>query len=130
MLHHFHKQQTMEILEILMIGGGTGMVLSMLSIAIINSSNAEQYPLGGFMPALWMVFDLGGSSQLVEGGCLVLGGMLGYYFILFLWGGQAATFRGLIPEKHGEDPKQHENTSPSDETSRGVITGKKLTDFL
>ena len=75
----------MEILQIIAIGFGSGMLLSVLSIAFFNSSNAEKFPLGGFLPALWLVSDLGGSSQLVEGGLLMMGGMLGYYLICLLY---------------------------------------------
>ena len=53
----------MEILQIIAIGFGSGMLLSVLSIAFFNSSNAEKFPLGGLLPALWLVSDLGGSSQ-------------------------------------------------------------------
>ena len=82
----------MEIFQIIAIGFGSGLLLSVLSITFFNSSNAEKFPLGGFLPALWLVSDLSGSTQLAEGGMLVMGGMLGYYLILSMWRGMPNRF--------------------------------------
>ena len=108
-------------------GFGSGMLLSVLSIAFFNSSNAEKFPLGGFLPALWLVSDLGGSSQLVEGGLLMMGGMLGYYLILAMWRGRPKSLSGIIPESSTHEPAP-ERVEESNEGK--VIQGKSLADFL
>ena len=117
----------MEILQIIAIGLGSGMLLSVLSIAFFNSSNAEKFPLGGFLPALWLVSDLGGSSQLVEGGLLMMGGMLGYYLILAMWRGRPKSLSRIIPESSNLEPAS-ERVEESNEGN--VIQGKPLADFL
>ena len=117
----------MEILQIIAIGFGSGMLLSVLSIAFFNSSNAEKFPLGGFLPSLWLVSDLGGSSQLVEGGLLMMGGMLGYYLILAMWRGRPKSLSGIIPESSTHEPAP-ERVEESNEGN--VIQGKPLADFL
>ena len=117
----------MEILQIIAIGFGSGMLLSVLSIAFFNSSNAEKFPLGGFLPALWLVSDLGSSSQLVEGGLLMMGGMLGYYLILAMWRGMPRSLSGIIPESSTHEPAP-ERVEESPEGK--VIQGKPLADFL
>ena len=96
----------MEIFQIIAIGFGSGLLLSVISIAFFNSTNAERFPLGGFLPALWLVSDLGGSSQLVEGGMLVMGGMLGYYMILSMWRGMPNRFSEILPQ--AQDAGHHE----------------------
>ena len=119
----------MEIIQIIGIGFGSGMLLSILSIAFFNSSNAEKFPLGGFLPALWLVRDLGGPSQLVEGGMLLMGGMLGYYLILSMWRGMPGMLSEMRPVS--EDVDHHGETKvflKSEEES--VIRGKPLADFL
>ena len=117
----------MEILQIIAIGFGSGMLLSVLSIAFFNSSNPEKFPLGGFLPALWLVSDLGGSSQLVEGGLLMMGGMLGYYLILAMWRGRPKSFSGIIPESSTHEPAPER---VEESTEGKVIQGKPLADFL
>ncbi len=49
----------MEALNILLIGTGTGVIFAVFSMLMINSSNSEKYPVGGFLPALLMIADLG-----------------------------------------------------------------------
>ena len=119
----------MEIFQIIAIGFGSGLLLSVLSIVFFNSSNAEKFPVGGFLPALWLVSDLGGSSQLVEGGMLVMGGMLGYYLILFMWRGMPNRFSGILPQPQGAGLHEEANVSkkPSEES---IISGKPLADYL
>ena len=72
----------MEAINILLIGVGTGAIFAIVSILIINTSNSEQYPVGGFLPALWMVADFGESSKLVAAGLLMMGGITGFYLML------------------------------------------------
>ena len=119
----------MEIFQIIGIGFGSGMLLSILSIAFFNTSNAEKFPLGGFLPAIWLVSDLGGSSQLVEGGMLVMGGMLGYYLILSMWRGMPSKLSEIMPAS--KDNENHGETKVSVKSEeKSIIRGKPLADFL
>ena len=119
----------MEIFQIIAIGFGSGLLLSVLSIAFFNSSNAEKFPLGGFLPALWLVSDLGGSSQLVEGGMLVMGGMLGYYMILSMWRGMPNRFSEILPQ--AQDAGHHEEANvPKQAAEESIISGKPLAEYL
>ena len=61
----------MEAINILLIGAGTGVIFAIISILIINTSNSERYPIGGFLPALWVIADLGESSKLVAAGLTI-----------------------------------------------------------
>ena len=120
----------MEIFLILAIGFGSGLMLSILSIALLNSVNAERFPLGGFLPALWVVADLGNTSQIVRAGCLVMGGLLGYYLILSLWRGIPKQLSKVLP---GHAPAHHEDPDNSVPTNKGeeeLIRGRHLADFL
>ena len=72
----------MEALSILLTGLGTGVLFAIISILIINTSNSEKYPIGGFLPALWMVVDLGETSKLEAAGLLMMGGITGFYIML------------------------------------------------
>ena len=72
----------METINILLIGASTGVIFAIISILIINTSNSERYPVGGFLPALWIVADLGESSKLVAAGLLMMGGITGFYLML------------------------------------------------
>ena len=76
------NQLFMEAINILLIGLSTGVIFAIISILIINTSNSERYPVGGFLPALWMVVDLGESSKLLAAGLLIMGGITGFYLIL------------------------------------------------
>ena len=120
----------MEIFLILAVGFGSGLLLSILSIALLNSVNAERFPIGGFMPALWVVADLGNTSQIVRAGCLVMGGLLGYYLILTIWRGMPNHLSEILPghaSAHNEDPDDYVSTYKGEE---GVIRGQHVADFL
>jgi len=75
----------MDILHIFLLGGATGIFFSIISMIIISARNSEIYPIGGFIPSLWMVSDLGVSSQIVVAGILIMGGMTGFYLTLTFW---------------------------------------------
>ena len=75
----------METLNILLIGTGTGVIFAVFSMLLINASNSEQYPIGGFLPALWMIADLGIDSKVIVAGILMMGGMSGFYLTLTLY---------------------------------------------
>ena len=106
----------MEIFIILFIGSIGGFLLCIISVLFINSINSEHYPLGAFLPSLLSIFDLGDSSQLVKIGCLIIGGLFGYYLFLFLLKGRKniSLNNNLIKK---------ENTD-------SIIRGKKISDFL
>ena len=68
----------MEAVIILLTGLGTGIIFAIISILIINTSNSEKYPIGGFLPALLIVADIGESSKLETAGLLIMGGITGF----------------------------------------------------
>ena len=120
----------MEIFLILAVGFGSGLLLSILSIALLNSVNAERFPLGGFLPALWVLADLGNTSQIVRAGCLVMGGLLGYYLILAMWRGMPKQLSEVLP---GHAPVHHEDPDNSASINKGkeeAIRSRSLADFL
>ena len=115
-------------LNIFLIGAGTGAVLSIVSMLIISSAKAEQYPLGGFLPALWMVADLGVTSQLVAAGILMMGGITGYYMLLTLWRERPESLKKRVPQQN-DDP----DDSPVEITTEHptvTVSGKSLAEFL
>ena len=118
----------METINILLIGIGSGVIFSIISIIIINTSNSERYPVGGFLPALWMIADLGESSKLAAAGLLIMGGITGFYLML--------GFRKLKFEALGNklkiQPKEKQVTSENIAEGQGTITvkGKSLSEFL
>ena len=118
----------MEVLNVLLIGAGTGTVFAIISMILINASNSEQYPLGGFLPALWMVADLGVDSKVVVAGILMMGGMTGFYLTLTFWKERPTALRSNIAKvKHSPD-------DPEAVTEEGnatiTVSGKSLAQFL
>ena len=118
----------MEAINILLIGASSGVIFAIISILIINTSNSEKYPVGGFLPALWMVADLGESSKLVAAGLLMMGGITGFYLML--------SFRKLkfdaLMNKFQIQPEEKQNTEENIGERQGTITvkGKSLAEFL
>ena len=118
----------METFNIFLIGAGTGTVFSIISMLLINANNAEQYPVGGFLPALWMVAELGVDSQIVVAGILMMGGMTGYFLILTIWKRR--------PEELIKTRSQETHVSRNsklvieDEYSTITVSGKSLAEFL
>lgn len=118
----------MATVNIFLIGAGTGVVLSIISMLIISAANAEQYPLGGFLPALWMVADLGVTSQLVAAGILMMGGMTGYYLVLTFWRERPESLKKGVPQQNdGPDDSPVEITT---EHPTLTVSGKSLAEFL
>ena len=118
----------MEILNVLLIGSGTGAIFGIISMVLINASNSEQYPLGGFLPALWMVADMGVDSKVVVAGVLMMGGMTGFYLTLTFWKERPTAPRNnLTHVKHSAD-----NTKDltSEGTTSITVRGKSLAQFL
>ena len=118
----------METVNIFIIGAGTGAVLSIISMIIISVANAQQYPVGGFLPALWMLADLGVTSQLVTAGILMMGGMTGYYMLLTFWKERPESLKKRVPQQN-DDP----DDSPVEITTEHptvTVSGKSLAEFL
>jgi len=118
----------METANIFLIGAGTGVVLSIISMLIISAAKAEQYPLGGFLPALWMVADLGVTSQLVVAGLLMMGGMTGYYLILTFWRERPESLRNGVPQQN--DTPHGPPVEIITEHPTLTVSGKSLAEFL
>ena len=118
----------METINILLIGASTGVIFAIISILIINTSNSERYPGGGFLPALWIVADLGESSKLVAAGLLMMGGITGFYIMI--------SFRKLrfeaLRNKFQIQPEEKQFTEENIAEGHGTITvkGKSLAEFL
>ena len=122
------NQLFMEAINILLIGASTGIIFAIISILIINTSNSERYPIGGFLPALWVVADLGESSKLVAAGLLMMGGITGFYLIL--------AFRKLkfgdLRNTFQKQPEEKQVTKENIAERHGTLTvkGKSLAEFL
>ncbi len=122
------NQLFMEAINILLIGASSGVIFAIISILIINTPNSEKYPVGGFLPALWMVADLGESSKLVAAGLLMMGGITGFYLML--------SFRKIkfdaLRNKFQIQPEEKQNTEENIGERQGTITvkGKSLAEFL
>ena len=118
----------METINILLIGIGSGVIFSIISIIIINTSNSERYPIGGFLPALWLIADLGESSKLAAAGLLIMGGITGFYLML---GFRKLRFEALR-NKLKIQPEEKQVTSENFAEGQGTITvkGKSLAEFL
>ena len=118
----------METFNIFLIGTGTGTVFSVVSMLLINANNAEQYPVGGFLPALWMVAKLGMDSKIVVAGILMMGGMTGYFLILTIWKRRP---EALIKTRPQETPVSSDSKLVTeDEHSTVTVSGKSLAEFL
>ena len=121
----------METINILLIGASTGVIFAIISILIINTSNSEKYPIAGFLPALWVVADLGESSKLVSAGLLMMGGITGFYLMLAFRKLRFETLRNkfqIQPEEKQVKKVTEENIAEG----QGTITvkGKSLAEFL
>ena len=118
----------METLNILLIGAGTGAVFSVISMLLINAKNAEQYPVGGFLPALWMVAELGMNSKIVVAGILMMGGMTGYFLILTIWKRRPEALIKTRPQE--TQVSGDSKLVTEDEHSTVTVSGKSLAEFL
>ena len=113
----------MEALSILLTGLGTGVLFAIISILIINTSNSEKYPIGGFLPALWMVTDLGESSKLEAAGLLMMGGITGFYIMLGFRKLKVDTLKNKLKVQPGEN-------QVSEGQGTIIVKGKSLSEFL
>jgi len=116
----------MDILYIFLLGGATGIFFSIISMILISARNSEIYPVGGFFPALWMVTDLGVSSQIIVAGVLIFGGMTGFYLTLTFW--KDRTFFSINNNEIKNDHTQKE--SFKEEEIITTVKGKSLSQFL
>ena len=121
----------MEAINILLIGASTGVIFAIISILIINTSNSERYPVGGFLPALWIVADLGESSKLVAAGLLMMGGITGFYLMLAFRKLRFETLRNKF-QIQPEEKQVKQVTEENIAEGQGTITvkGKSLAEFL
>jgi len=121
----------MEAINILLIGASTGVIFAIISILIITTSNSEKYPVGGFLPALWMVADLGESSKLVAAGLLMMGGITGFYLMLAFRKLRFETLRNKF-QIQPEEKQVKQVTEENIAEGQGTITvkGKSLAEFL
>jgi hypothetical protein len=118
----------MEILYLLLIGAGTGAIFAIISMVLINASNSEKYPLGGFLPALWMVADLGVDSKVVVAGILMMGGMTGFYLTLTFWKERPTALRSnLAQATHSPDDAEAVTVQGN---ATITVSGKSLAQFL
>ena len=118
----------MDILNIFLIGGATGIFFSIISMILISARNSEIYPVGGFIPALWMISDLGVSSQIIVAGVLILGGMTGFYLTLSFW-----KERSLFSKNYENSDLSHDNTPKEKINNSGTVTtvkNRSLAEFL
>ena len=122
------NQLFMEAINILLIGASSGVIFAIISILIINTPNSEKYPVGGFLPALWMIADLGESSKLVAAGLLMMGGITGFYLMLAF---RKLKFDAFI-NKLQIEPEEKQITEKNIAEGQGTITvkGKSLAEFL
>ena len=118
----------METFNIFLIGAGTGTIFSVISMLLINANNAEQYPVGGFLPALWMVAELGVDSKIVVAGILMMGGMTGYFLILTIWKRRPEELIKTQPQE--THVSSNSKLVIEDEHSTITVNGKSLAEFL
>ena len=118
----------MEAINIFLIGAVTGLIFAIISILLINTSNSEKYPIGGFLPALWVVADLGESSKLEAAGLLLMGGITGFYIMLAFRKLRFEDFRNKLKLQSDQKQVTEENITES----KGTITvkGRSLAKFL
>ena len=112
----------MEILNTLLIGMGTGLVLGVLGMILFTADKADEHPFLGLLPTGLMVMDLGVGSQIVAAGLLFMSGLCGYYAMIFAWRGRPQ----LLALVQGHDAG-HESSAPA---PTETTTGKALADFL
>ena len=118
----------MEAINILLIGAGTGSIFAILSILIIKTSNSERYPIGGFLPALWMVSDLGESSKIEAASLLMIGGITGFYIMIAFRKLRLEDFRKKLKIQPVEENETEEKIAKRKSTI--IVKGKSLAEFI
>ena len=117
----------MEYLNIFLLGIVSGIFFSLISMILIGAKNSEIYPVGGFMSALWMIDELGISSQLIVAGILVMGGMTGFYLTLTFWKERPFISHNKEEKTKNFDIKNDEIFEREDIKN---VRGKSLAEFL
>jgi len=118
----------MEFINIFLIGGFTGLIFSVISMSTISAYNSETYPIGGFLPSIWMFYDFGIQNQIVVIGILIMGGMTGFYLTLTFWKENPI---GQIQKKTIDTKKiQDSNKEILEKNSTIIIREKSLAKFL
>jgi len=118
----------MNILYVFLLGAVTGIVLSIISMLIISASNSEKYPVGGMIPALWMIKDFAIPSQVIVAGILIMGGMTGFYLALTFWKERPEILRSN--NTGNEHSPISSKTESSNKNSTITVKGKSLAQFL
>ena len=123
----------MEFPYILLLGIGTGMFFGVLSMFLIGSQNSRDYPVGGIMPLVLVVF-LPADSKLALAGMLFISGLLGFNLMVYFRRGQAA-WNALVSghghDDHGQGGHEHNAHATSHpEPTPATSTGKSLADYL
>ena len=108
----------MEYAGIFLIGAIVGIACAKLMVFLTCIEDARTYPLGGFVPAVLIVFDLGQDSSLLGAAVLIMGGMFGYYLLVTIWG-------KFMMKGPGEDP-----STPRVDDSQTTHSGTSLSDYL
>ena len=88
----------------------------------------DRYPVGGFLPALWMVAELGVDSKIVVAGILMMGGMTGYFLILTIWKRRPEALIKTRPQE--TQVSGDSKLVAEDEHSTVTVSGKSLAEFL
>ena len=108
----------MEYAGIFLIGAIAGIVCAKIMVFLTSTEDAQMYPLGGFVPAILIVFDLGQDSNLLGAAVLIMGGLFGYYLLVTIW-------EKYLMKGPAEDPSDPRIDDP--QTTR---TGASLSDYL
>ena len=91
-----------------------------------------------------MAFEMGGPSQVVEAGALLMSGLFGFYLMLWFWRGRASvsevfeakmtadshSYAASTPFEHHEHSSPTLSSPPKYLGPGEVITGKSIADFL
>lgn len=72
------------------------LVFARIMLYLTDFKNAERYPLGGFMPATLIIFDLGYHSAILGAGIATMGGLFGYYLLITIW--EKYMLKGPVPD--------------------------------
>ena len=117
----------MDYLNIFLLGGASGIIFSLISMILIGAKNSEIYPIGGIMPALWLIDELGLASQIIVAGILIIGGMTGFYLTLTFW-----KERTIISHNNERETKNLDitNEDSSEKVNVKTVNGKSLSEFL
>lgn len=75
----------MAFIGVFLLGSLAGFVCAKLTVIFSSDEIAQNYPVGGFAPALLVVFNLGIDNTLLAACLLSIGGLFGYYLGVTIW---------------------------------------------